>query len=249
MMPGTIEAEDYDLGGEGIAYHDVDANNIGLAYRPSEGVDIEGASTHGFDVYWITAGEWLEYTFEVPADGLYTITPYLSTVPGFGTFRLLIDNVDVSGERAVPGTGGWQSWQPFAVTNVPIEAGVHILRVEADSDSDATGWLFSLNWIEFEANPVSAEDGTAPPRLDLRQNAPNPVSATTRIDFAVPTAGPVALEVFDAVGRRVAVLAEGPHAPGTYTVTFDTGTLPSGVYLYRLTTPDGALTRRMAVLR
>lgn len=249
MMPGTIEAEDYDLGGEGIAYHDVDANNIGLAYRPSEGVDIEGASTHGFDVYWITAGEWLEYTFEVPADGLYTITPYLSTVPGFGTFRLLIDNVDVSGERAVPGTGGWQSWQPFAVTNVPIEAGVHILRVEADSDSDATGWLFSLNWIEFEANPVNAEDGTAPPRLDLRQNAPNPVSATTRIDFAVPTAGPVALEVFDAVGRRVAVLAEGPHAPGTYTVTFDTGTLPSGVYLYRLTTPDGALTRRMAVLR
>ena len=96
MMPGTIEAEDYDLGGEGIAYHDVDANNIGLAYRPSEGVDIEGASTHGFDVYWITAGEWLEYTFEVPADG--TVPYSYVTVP-----TNLKQDVWISAYEFVPG--------------------------------------------------------------------------------------------------------------------------------------------------
>ena len=46
-VPGRIEAEDYDLGGEGIAFHDVDGNNIGMVYRPDEGVDLEGAAGGG----------------------------------------------------------------------------------------------------------------------------------------------------------------------------------------------------------
>ena len=44
-VPGTIQAENFDNGGEGVAYHDVDANNIELAYRPNEVVDIEPSQT------------------------------------------------------------------------------------------------------------------------------------------------------------------------------------------------------------
>ena len=40
-MPGRVQAEDYDTGGEGVAYHDTDAANLGGAYRPSEGVDLK----------------------------------------------------------------------------------------------------------------------------------------------------------------------------------------------------------------
>ena len=63
-------------------------------------------------MYWITAGEWIEWTFEVSLGGTFTFTPAVATVPGFGSFRLLVDNVDVSGVRPVPNTGGWQSWPP-----------------------------------------------------------------------------------------------------------------------------------------
>jgi hypothetical protein len=63
-----IEAEDYDpvsLTG----YYDVDAANLGGAYRPSEGVDIEYfASEGGYNVGWIRDGEWLRYTVAMPTD-------------------------------------------------------------------------------------------------------------------------------------------------------------------------------------
>src|SRR3989442_11848717 len=56
----TIQAEDFDRGGEGIAYHDFDTTNNGGAYRPSEGVDIEATTDTGggYDVGWTIPGDW-----------------------------------------------------------------------------------------------------------------------------------------------------------------------------------------------
>lgn len=61
VVPARIEAEDYDSGGEGVAYHDTEPANLGGAYRPSEGVDVEtgGGIT---DIGWVRRGEWLRYT-------------------------------------------------------------------------------------------------------------------------------------------------------------------------------------------
>ena len=60
-VPGTIEAEDYDTGGEGVAYHDTTAGNSGGAYR-YEDVDIENCSDTGggYNVGWTAMGEWLK---------------------------------------------------------------------------------------------------------------------------------------------------------------------------------------------
>src|SRR5437660_8098579 len=52
VIPGTIQAEDFDNGGEGVAYHDEDAVNSGGLYRTT-GVDIERSSEGGYDVGWI----------------------------------------------------------------------------------------------------------------------------------------------------------------------------------------------------
>ena len=250
VVPAVIEAEDYDLGGEGVAYHDAEAQNIGLAYRPDEGVDIEPSSTNGFDVYWITAGEWLEYTFEVAETGFYDFAPYVASVPGFGRFRMLIDNVDVSGVRDVAGTGGWQSWEPIEIAAVPLEAGVHIMRFEFDSPSDPNGWLFSLNYIAVtESIGVSAEDAGVPERFELEQNYPNPFATTTRFAYALPAAEHVTIEVFNYVGQRVAVLADEVREAGVHAVTFDAAALPSGTYFYRLTTPSFSKTQRMSLVR
>ncbi|NNE08850.1 MAG: carbohydrate-binding protein, partial [Gemmatimonadetes bacterium] len=253
-VPGRIEAENYDLGGEGIAYHDVDANNIGLAYRPSEGVDLEGAAGGGFDVYWIVAGEWIEYTFSVATAGFYDFIPYVATVPGFGNFTMSIDNVDVSGRRNVFSTGGWQFWSPITIEAVPLDAGTHIMRFDFASDSDQTGWLFSMNYIDVAQSIVTGVDDFVPVAPGPARNYPNPFNPRTSIEFAVPAEGPVRMTVFDLSGRQVRVLVDGDMPVGTHTVIWDgTGDdgqrLASGVYFNRLETAGRSHIGKMVLLK
>ena len=70
QVPGTIEVEDFDEGGEGIAYHDSDAVNTTGAYRTT-GVDIQSTTDTGggYNVSYIVAGEWLEYSINVATAG------------------------------------------------------------------------------------------------------------------------------------------------------------------------------------
>src|SRR5437868_8605 len=71
-LPGTIKAENFDQGGEGIAYHDTTSGNLGGQYRATD-VDIEASSLGGYDVGWIATGEWLSYSVNVAAAGAYII--------------------------------------------------------------------------------------------------------------------------------------------------------------------------------
>ena len=75
-VPGIIQAEDFDTGGEGMGYHDTSASNTAGSYRPSEGVDIENStnpSGAGYNVGDTKAGEWMSYTINVTTSGTYTI--------------------------------------------------------------------------------------------------------------------------------------------------------------------------------
>jgi len=67
-----IQAEDFDTGGEGVAYHDTTSGNSGGAYRDTD-VDIEGTSDDGggHNIGWIEKGKWWEYTVDISADGEY----------------------------------------------------------------------------------------------------------------------------------------------------------------------------------
>ncbi|MBK6897700.1 MAG: carbohydrate-binding protein [bacterium] len=254
-VPGRIEAERYDLGGEGIAYHDVNANNIGLVFRPSEGVDLEGAAGGGYDVYWIVAGEWIEYTFSVAQAGTFDFVPYVATVPGFGNFTLSIDNVNVSGKRPVTSTGGWQFWTPLRVTDVPLTAGTHIMRFDFDSDSDMTGWLFSVNYIDVErVTTTGVGDGSVASAFGPARNYPNPFNPQTVIEYVVPAEGPVRLAVFDARGTRVRILADGRMPAGTHALTWDGRDddgrlLASGVYFMRFEAAGAAHIGKMVLLK
>lgn len=250
VVPGIVEAENYDVGGEGIAYHDAEPQNIGLAYRPDEGVDLEGAARNGFDVYWITAGEWIEYTIEASATGAYTITPYMASVPGFGKFRVLIDNEPVSDWISVPGAGGWQTWRPFEIRDVEMTAGEHLMRFEFDSDSDPNGWLLSMNWIEIGQMPVgTTTTPEAPERFEILASAPNPFSETTTITYALPVADRVSVEVFNALGQRVQEASGERRTAGVHTVEIDGRGLPSGVYVIRVIASGGAVAQRVTLVR
>src|SRR5258708_11192869 len=71
-IPGKIPAAQFDNGGEGVAYHDSDPANDGGQYR-NTGVDIETCTEGGYDVGWIGAGEWDNYTVNVASAGSYDI--------------------------------------------------------------------------------------------------------------------------------------------------------------------------------
>src|SRR3569833_1421334 len=75
-IPGTVQSENFDTGGEGLAYHDSEAANQGGQYRTTEGVDIEACSDSGggYILGWNNAGEWQKYTVNVASAGTYTVT-------------------------------------------------------------------------------------------------------------------------------------------------------------------------------
>ena len=86
-------------------------------------------------------------------------------------------------------------------------------------------------------------------KLQLFQNQPNPFNAATTVGFETIEGGPTQLYVLDCIGRRVATLFSGTMLPGKYQVVFDSGNLPSGVYLYVLQTPAQRLQRLMQCLK
>lgn len=106
-------------------------------------------------------------------------------------------------------------------------------------------YVFDLSQVGVATEPAPE----LPRELRLSGAYPNPFNPSTSISFALPEAGLVRLEVFDALGRIVRVLADEERAAGEHSVSFDASWLASGVYLYRLTSPAGSLVRTMVLLK
>lgn len=145
-ITSRIEAEDFDEGGEGVAYHDAGALNEGNAYRPSEGVDIEATTDvgGGFDIGYTARGEWTRYTVTVDADGLYDFEARVASGMGGATIHVEVDGVDKSGPITFGDTGGWQSWTTVRKEGLSLNAGTHLLKVVWDSDGGG-----NLNYFQF----------------------------------------------------------------------------------------------------
>lgn len=90
---------------------------------------------------------------------------------------------------------------------------------------------------------------SVPKEIVLRQNYPNPFNPTTTIRFGVPDPGPVRIELYDILGRRVRTLIDQTYEAGSYQEQFDLSSLSSGVYLYRLVTQGRSLTRKMTLIK
>jgi hypothetical protein len=95
-------------------------------------------------------------------------------------------------------------------------------------------------------NPVGH---VIPTSFSLEQNFPNPFNPTTLIQFSIPQTSKINLKIFDALGRVVITLAEGPRQPGVYQVLFDASHLASGIYYYRLTAGSFTDIKRMILIK
>ncbi|MDO8683460.1 MAG: carbohydrate-binding protein, partial [Armatimonadota bacterium] len=148
-IPGVVQAENYDNGGEGIAYHDTTAGNSGGVYRTND-VDIEACSDTGggYDINSLQTGEWLAYTVNVASTGGYDIKMRVAATGAGGSFRVEMNGADITGTRGINATGGSQTWANVIVSNVNLSAGQQILRVVAVSG----GW--SLNYVDIPTTSV-----------------------------------------------------------------------------------------------
>jgi len=131
-IPGTIEFEEYDLGGNGSAYFDDSDNNTGGAdYRMDEDVDLEECTDTdgGYNLGYTAAGEWVEYTVDVAKTETYDLNLRVSCSGADRTVTLAIDGSPIAKDIAIPNTGGWQAWEDLTINDISLDAGTHVLRL------------------------------------------------------------------------------------------------------------------------
>ena len=121
----------------------------------------------------------------------------------------------------------------------------------AISDSNlvaATGngiWLYPLSQLTI----LKSDQSATPAEYILKQNYPNPFNPTTTISYELPVNGFVNLEIYDVLGRRIVALINERQSAGTHSVKFNGADLPSGVYLYRLSTANFLDTKKLMLIK
>ncbi len=141
-IPGRIEAENYDTGGEGYAYHDTTSGNQGGDYR-SDDVDVETCGEGDYNVGWTVSGEWLEFTVDVASAGTYDIEIRVASESAGGNFHIEFDSSNVTGPLSFSATGGWQTYTSVLAEDISLSGGQQIMRLSMDSSN------WNVTWIEF----------------------------------------------------------------------------------------------------
>jgi hypothetical protein len=96
-IPGTLEMENYDTGGEGVSYHDTTSGNSGGIYRTDD-VDIwTSGEAGGYYTGANSTGEWLEYTVNVAATAQYAMEFWVCTPNSSRKIHVELDGANVSG--------------------------------------------------------------------------------------------------------------------------------------------------------
>jgi beta-glucosidase len=198
-VPGTVQAANYDTGGQGVAYNVTAANGSANSYR-SDGVDLETTADTSdtspaggaYDMGWTNPGQWFKYTVEVATAGSYTVSFRVASPYG-ATDALHIANssgTNLTGSVAVPNTGGYETWTTVTAT-VTLPAGEQTLTVDQDSNG------FNFHYLAFTqgggGGTPPGGGGTGPTEYcgtqDLALDQPTTASSTQdATDYPAPDA-------------------------------------------------------------
>jgi len=153
-----INAVDYDLGRNGSAYFDMDTadyhtsghpsqGNRGRIYR-NDGVDIRKDSSE-YDSYYVSdieAGEWMQYTVQAKAPGIYTIKLKVASPADGGALSVMVNGLIQAKAISMPNTGSLTTWQIIPVKGIKLKAGKNKIRLYFDKGG------FNLHYMQFAAN-------------------------------------------------------------------------------------------------
>lgn len=143
-LPGRIEAEDYDTGGQGVAYSDTTAVNEGRAYR-NDGVDIEIGGSN-YNVAYIRAGEYLDYSVDTTVNtaGVYHINARYTNPSGTKAVTIRVDGAPTA-TLSLPGTGSWSTWRTSTSSVFTLPTGRHVVTIEMGTSAS-----FNLDYYDFQ---------------------------------------------------------------------------------------------------
>ena len=147
-----IDFENYDVGGAGKAYYDMDTENQGKEYREDR-VDIV-KNGDGFAVGYTQKGEWLEYTVNVETSGTLPFELSYATGMESASVRFFMDNEPITDTLSLSGTEDFDTYATYkGKTTKELTKGEHVLKVLITSDYVLkvliTSDYVNLDWIAF----------------------------------------------------------------------------------------------------
>ncbi len=156
VIPGQLQLEDYDLGGEGVAYHDTDGTNVGNTYR-ADGIDLSATSSTPV-ISYTQPGEWLQYTVSIAESTLYDVSVLYATKYASCGFQLTLNGVALF-TLTLPNTTSYGVYKTVVQPRVQLPAGVHKLRFIVTRGSGNYNWL----WFDKYVAPFNAQVNFQPP--------------------------------------------------------------------------------------
>ena len=220
---------------------------------------------------WIFKDSSEDHIFKLPADTDIPGKNYIILCQDTTQFQLLFPNTKVcygnfdfglnnSGEaiRLYDNIGNlidfvtYDDAFPWATEPDGSGATLGLLSPELDN-SLAENWSSNLaygtpGYKNSFASDSTDTTGTTPTNYLLYQNYPNPFNGKTTFMFELPQDDFVTIEVFDLLGRKVAVAVKKDYPAGVFSESFDASYLASGVYFYRLQTKNGVIINKKMVL-
>jgi len=225
-IPGTIEATDYDFGGEDVAYHDTDGVNEGPGPRQDEAVDTE-FNDGGANIGWIHPGEWVEYSVNVDSSGLYDVELRVSSQPGGGQMEIHFNGEDRTGPIDIPATGGWTFFTSIYLNDVQLYETDSIMRLQFNVGD------FNISRLIYGV----ATNGINQPQENMTQVTLYPNPAGNAIYFHNLNEV-MNYNIYNTLGKLV---QEGKILPGN---AININTLNKGTYFIRLLTGEKNKTLR-----
>lgn len=224
QIPGVLEVEEYDNGGQGLSYFDTDATNIPGAFRPAEGVDI-GTHDGGFILEYVAQGEWIEYTVEVNQGGVYTVSAEVASEQANGTFNIEFEQSNTTTDFTVPSTGNWYIFTEISAGDaITLEAGVQRMRLNITNNTP-----FNVDRLMFNLLSVNVEEQAA--QMPDFKISPNPTKGIINIELsdALGLTSDLTLSLFEPTGKKLREFQMNESIS-----SLDISDLAKGVYILRL---------------
>jgi hypothetical protein len=214
-------------------------------------VDVEAISGGGYNIGYVLAEEWTEYTVNVPATGNYIIDCRVANLSAGGSMHIEFGGVNKSGAITVPNTGSWATYQTVTISNVALSAGQQVMRVAFDAVS-GSGSVVNLDYLNIKSattgiGRLATANGAGMPVIV----GPNPMRE--RVTFSLP----------ENAGANAQVEIYGRDGHAVYTQTVETchgislqwdgadmtgHPAPPGVYFYTVIMDGRQETGRIIVL-
>lgn len=187
----------------------------------------------------------LSLSFNAPSSGNYFVKVFYQTPFGPQTATVSVNGTPLATALELAGVVDDLEGRNASSAEFALTEGTHTVTISTTGKFN----MDAVQLLSIQATTSINRGNDLPDGYALSQNYPNPFNPSTSIDFTLPVSADVRLVVYNVLGQRVAVLANGMYSAGVHSVRFEAANLSSGTYLFRFETGNHAVTRKMTLLK